>query len=263
MEKKTSRSDWLRPGRMLLILGVLAGLAGVLASALRPQPAPPPRILILPRSYAPPPSHIPLFARLVPTTKSFAWLWHLKEAVCGKVRPIGIDVQIITLPSLARTYLPQPTVETTASSDSPDLKVWVMPQEDLAVLRQRLKQTSEVEFVNSARLLTGDRIDASLYVGDTIVLNGATNDVGLRLTCLPRLHGDVADLTVLVWYVRASTNLAPSDLLQAPSNSIALQTNLEVKARFQLPKGKSIFVLQSPPDPSLGNMTGVMLSTKH
>lgn len=248
---------------MMLILGALAGLAGVLVLALRPQPVPPPPILILPRSYAPPPSHIPLFARLVPATKSFAWLWHLKEAVCGKVRPIGIDAQIITLPSLAQTYLPQPNVETTASPDVPGLKVWVMPQKDLSALQQRLKQTSGVEFVNSARLSTGDGIDATLYVGDTLVLNNTTNDVGLRLTCLPRLHGDIADLTVLAWYVRASTNVAPSDLLQTPSNSVTLQTNLEVKARFQLPKGKSIVVLQSPPDSRVGYATGVMLSTKH
>lgn len=262
MESETHPPEWLKPGRLLLYLFLVCCGIAVAAFALRPRATPLPPILILPPSYAAPPQRMPLFTRLVPPTKTWAWLWRLREAVLGKTPGVQIDAKIFAIPEVQLPALSTLALPPATSPDWPGLKVWLLEQGQLASLQQGLKTTPGAQLLNSPRMITGDGIDASLFVGSTLVLNGATNEVGLSLTCLTRTHQDVTDLTAFATYLTTLTNHPPSLATNGLTEWISIRTNLNLKARFQIPKGKGVFLLQSPTEPTSTEGVALILSTK-
>ena len=250
-----------RPSRRVILLTSCGVVCLVLAIAItiRPHQPPLPPIVVLPPSYAAPPQHIPIFARLVPPTKTWAWLWHLKGALFGKVRPVEIRTDIVTVLDLEPLGLANPDVQSPMAPGSPGLKVWMLEKDKLTALRHKLQQTNVAELVNSPRVTTGDAMDASIFVGTTLVLGSATNELGVRISFRPRIHEDVTDLTTFVTYLTARTNQTGT---VAESGAISIQTNLDVKARFQIPNGKGVFLLQSSRDSNSPSPIGVVISAK-
>jgi hypothetical protein len=250
-----------RPSRRAILLTFCGVLSLVLAIAItiRPHQPPLPPIIVLPSSYTNPRQHIPIFARLVPPTKTWAWLWHIKEALFGKIRPVEIRADIVTLHHIEPLALANPDVQSPGTPGSPGLKIWLLEKERVTALRQMLRQTNLAELMSSPRLITGDGTDASMFVGTTLVLAGATNELGLSISCRPRIHEEVTDLTTFVTYLTARTNQTGTSVW---SGTIFIQTNLDVKARFQIPNGKGIFLLQSSSDSNSPNSMGVVISAK-
>jgi hypothetical protein len=173
--------------------------------------------------------------------------------VCGKIKPVNIDTDILTLSKRFTPTFGTPTFNGAGSLDATRLRVWLLDGTDLKSLRQQLKTAPGVVFVNSPRMITGDGIGASMFVGETIVLNGATNETGVRVSYLTRVRHDLIDLTAAVAVVESVTN---------EPLALTLQTNLNVKARFQIPKGKGVFLLQSVPNWTNQGAMAVIVSAK-
>jgi hypothetical protein len=243
---KVQKARWVPYG--LILVFVLTGLVGF----FRPGDSPLAPVVVFSEPYEVP-SPISLFARWIPTTPGWAWFWHLKEAVCGKIKPVNLDTDILTV---SKTFTPtfgSPTFDGAGSLDATRLRVWLLDAADLKSFRQQLKGASGVVLVNSPRMTTGDGIGASMFVGETIVLNGATNETGVRVTYLSRVRQNLIDLTASIEVVEPVTN---------EPLAVALQTNLNVKARFQIPKGKGVFLLQSFPNQTNQSAMGVIVSAK-
>lgn len=219
---------------------------------LRPGSSPVVPVIVFPKSYAIP-SRIPFFARWVPVGPGWAWLWHLKEAVVGKIKPVNIDTDIMAVSQTLAPPFGAPTFDAAGSLDATRLRIWLLDTVELKSFREKLRSASGVDFVNSPRIATGDGIGASLFVGETMVLQGATNETGVRVSYFTRVRPDLIDLTASIGVVEPRTNEALA---------ITLRTNLSVKARFQIPKGKGIFMLQTFQDSTNRGAMCVMVSTK-
>ena len=233
-------------GAVILLLGLTAPIAFLPPGNSLPDP-----VRVLPESYQIS-SPIPLFARWVPATPGWAWLWHLKESVCGKIKPVSIDTDIVAVSQMTIPF-GVPTFDGQGSLKATRLRVWLADIAQLKSFRRQMERGAGVTFVNSPRIITGDGIGASLFVGETIILNGATNETGVRVSYFTRVRKDLLDLTATIGVMQPMTNEALA---------ISLRTNLDVKARFQIPKGKGIFLLQFFQDqPDQGAMA-VIISPK-
>lgn len=224
----------------------------MLALAFRPTRTVLPPVSVFPSSYRFPSPPVSLFARWVPPTPAWAWLWHLKEAIVGKIKPVEIRSDLIDF-----LTAPPPALGT-AAFDGPGslasrVQVWVVETAALQALREQLKTNTAMAFLNSPRITTGDGITASLFAGQTTVLNGVTNETGLRVTYGTRTRPESIELTAALSLVEAFTNQLQMNVFR---------TNLDLKARFQIPNGQGIFVVQSFPEQTNRRPVGMLLSIK-
>src|SRR5262249_30670782 len=121
------------------------------------------------------------------------------------------------------------------------IRVWLLPITHLNALRRYLKRTAACDFLSSARVATADRIGASLFSGNCMVLNGATNCIGCAVQYDPRVLPGLTDLTTAIIFSEAVTNLPSLSGLTAELSSAAavvVRTNINLAARFQIPKGQ-------------------------
>lgn len=246
---------------MSVLLFAVACVGLVLGLTLpRHQPALPP-VMVLPSNYANPPQEIPIFARIVPANRNWAWLWKLKATLFGNIRSVLIEAQIVKLPGGWTPDFASPDLQTNLLPGSGTLSIWRLPDSSLVGLRQRLKQTPGAEFISSPRLSIGDGTEGSMFSGNTLVLNGRSMEAGIRLTCRASIRPGLTDLAAFVAYTDLLTNQnATAD--SAADVSSVIRTNLDVKTRFQIVNGTGIFLLQSSREGTNGNAMGVILSTK-
>src|SRR5262245_23144119 len=90
-----------RPAILLLLLSV--SVASVLAFVFSNTTRTLPSVQILPDSGKLPPPHVSMFARWIPATRSWAWLWRLKESILGRPRPVELDTDIIALSDVSES----------------------------------------------------------------------------------------------------------------------------------------------------------------
>ena len=218
----------------------------------REPPSPPP-VIVFEKSYTFPQQPISLFARWVPITPGWAWLWHLKEKVCGKIKAIEVRTDIITVAQSSTLSLTASSLSDSELTGAGSVRVWLLDTRDLDSLRPQIRNTPGYDFIISPRISTGDGAGASLFSGNTIVLSGFTNEVGVRVTYVPRIRHETTDLLASLAYVDTVTN---------ETGEVAFQTNLDVKARFQIPKDKGVLLLQSVPGKTKGSATAVIISAK-
>jgi hypothetical protein len=220
-----------------------------------------PPITVLPSTYANPPQDIPLFARIVPARPGWIWLWKLKEIFFGRMRSIQIEAQLLTLPPDPIPDLGAPDLKTNLAPGAVSFSIWRLQDTNLAALRQQLHKKPGVEFISSPRMSIGDGTEGSMYSGSTLVQNGVTLESGVHLTCAAQIRGNLTDLTTFVCYSELLTNSIESAV--APTApSLSIRTNLDVKARFQIPGSGGIFLLQDSKNGTNRQVIGVILSTK-
>ena len=239
--------------RTLILLLAFAGIVAILLAAFRPATSVLPPVMLFPASYQFPSPPVSLFARWVPPTPAWAWLWHLKEAVLGKIKPVEIDTDIITLSPTLQPSLGAATFDGPGSLAASRVRVWQLETAGLNALRQQLKTNSAMVFRNSPRIITGDGITASLFAGQTVVLKGVTNETGVRVTYGTHTQPELIDLTASLSLVEPFTN---------EIQVTGFQTNLDLKARFQVTNGIGIFLIQSFPDQTNRDPVGILLSIK-
>jgi hypothetical protein len=249
--KRVFRRRWV-----LALLFIIALAGGVLVLALRPARAFPVLLLRGP-SHVPPP-RLSLFNRLVPMRPSWFWLHRLKQAVLGRPRAVNFTATFLAvsanqLPAQLLTALGPPQFRATNG-----VQAWLLPNSKLDQVRLESLKLPAAEVVSSARISTADEIQASLFSGQSLVLNGHKNSVGISLDCFPLVRRQVTDLTLAVRFSEPVTNSAPlADGLT--SSEVLVRTNLDVSGRMQLPRGQGLFLLDAVP--AAGNKRfGVILT---
>ncbi|HTL55096.1 MAG TPA: hypothetical protein VL361_05420 [Candidatus Limnocylindrales bacterium] len=211
--------------------------------SFEPKPAP---FLILQQPFSRP---LPLRDQLVvwiPTASS--WLPQVEDALLGRRAPVNVFVHIITLPTSPDedppcvSTLGRPTFATTNG-----LHVWLLRGAELMALRDKLKGTIGIDFISHPRISTADGVEASLYVGESVSLNGWTNEIGLRAAFFPRVHKDLTDLIAMISFSELITNQSGIQTAGKATSSLSIRTNLDIAARLQVPKGDGIFISTGHP----------------
>jgi hypothetical protein len=235
--KLFSRSRWW-------MLAVVAGLGLALGPALllRTPPLPPPPIIVMRPPYALSRQQTPLLERWLPRAASF-WVWRLKRLVLGKLQVINVSGCVVRLGEDAAGVISE-VAGKQDFTETNGVRVWLLPNTQLDQLRLRLQPIAGNEMVFSPRISTADGIQASMFVGSQMVLQGVTNQVGSVLDCLVRVRKQVNELTTAISLTEVVTNDA------GPSNtSVAIiKTNLDLAARLQVPKGSGVLILDTRAD---------------
>jgi len=247
-----------RPRGLVLTACLLAGLAVSLVLLSRQsRPAP---FLVLHRPFSTPLSLRDRLDRRIPLTPSWAWVWRLEDKLLGRRKTVNIHADILMLPDPTRaTLLSSQVLASPNFRDASGLQVWLLDGAELKALRDRFRQTPGIDFLGRPRITTADGVEASMYVGGPISLNGSTTDVGLKLDCFARVHSKSTDLFVNVTVSEALTNLAVTAAAQRPAASVSIQTNLDIAARLQIPKGSGALLLNSTPGEANHRVFGALI----
>ncbi len=204
-----------------------------------------------------------LFERWIPI--SWGWLWRLHDGIRGPLATILIDAKIIDctgLPEQAMADLfPEP-----ALAETNGLRTWILDDSTLTGLKRQLEEMGG-RVILSPRVQTAHAIQASLSVGNTIPVSGASVQVGLVMDLLPLIQPDGTDLTSVLRDTGAITNQSSgASEAQATAEATApgqtsIVTNLATAARWKLPDGTGFFML----GPGVSNdwrRIGVIVSAK-
>lgn len=226
------------------------------------QPSTPPPFATLQQPFSRP---LPLRDRLVswiPGANASALVWHLENLVFGKRKPVNINGEIVAVPAWEGPELISSLgLRTLLCSDPAGLQTWLLASGDIEAVRQRFKKTPGVEFLSRPRISTADGVEASLFCGASIPLKGVLNHIGLKMNCFGRLRGHSTDLYTLITYSEAVTNRAVVAVGAQPTNSLCIQTNLDIAARVQIPKGSGVLFIKSSPNHPSQRTFGVLLET--
>ncbi len=107
--------------------------------------------------------------------------------------------------------------------------------------------------VNHPRISTADGIGASMFTGQSLVLNGTTNVIGLRFDCFPRVRPQSTDLYAAVAFTELMTNPVAGRMSWPGGGAVSIHTNLDLAARLQVPKGRRVLLVKtSTIDPNQG-----------
>jgi len=140
------------------------------------------------------------------------------------------------------------------------LQVWILSDGELQRLDQQIQKLPGTEPVSRPRIQTASGVPASFFVGQTVLLDGLNQAVGLSLQCLPRLHQDSIDFTSTLAFTEAvaeRTNAPGSGFAETPAS---IRTNLAVRSRVQIPKGSGVFILSLGARRSEDQATALMIS---
>jgi hypothetical protein len=254
-------------GQRFRVHWLLAALAVVacfiLGIAVRSRPlAPLPPVILMEKPYRMPVHRLTLFERWVPTTPSWAWLWKLKQAAFGSRKPINFEVLIVELAASPESSLSLPSVGSPTFTHTNGLQLWIMEDGELNELRRQLMQNHEIHLVSEARMNTADEIAASLFTGGQVVVDSATNNVGLSVDIFPRVSRGSTDLTARIFFCEAVTNEISDGTAAVPRAAVTVRTNLDLGTRCQIQAGNGLFLLNTQPEGGDGKRMGIILSAK-
>jgi len=237
----------------ILLLLVFAGMG--LFVVLRPSP-PAVEVLPLPNGWpAPKPSMLARWRTVVP-----GWFWRLRGSLRGPRKVIRLDAAIIGFrdlpePSLAGLWMGAPQF-----ADANGHQVWIVSESKLSRLRNRLERAPANDMVAFARVDTAEGLQTQLFTGGTVYVQGTQLNVGFTVDFLPRVRRDSIDLTTVIALKEALTNRVVASPGLPETNVVSIRTNLIVAARFQIPKGSGVFLLNESDGVMHGKRIGVMIS---
>jgi hypothetical protein len=199
-------------------------------------------------------------ARHTPGGPGWRWLWRLEEAVFGRLKPVNIDAEVTSMTGLFQPSLSALSLGPPIFSGSNGLQVWLLPADKLKVLRAALRQTPGADSSFRPRISTADGIEAQLFQGQSILLNGTNTPVGCTFGCCARLYYDFTDLMAYLTLSELVTNEARS-AQSPPLDVVTIRTNLDTRLRLQVPKGAGIFFFDQGFHGSASNHTGLIIES--
>jgi hypothetical protein len=231
-------------------------VVGTLLGLMLPEPDLAP-ISILRRPYSTP---LRLRARVgqwIPRKPTGNWAWKIEELVFGRRKVLNVFAEILKIPVATAVVVSDFTPGQPEYSNANGLQVWLLPYNELKSLRRHLKETPGTESINGARITMADGMSASLYSGESALINGSTNQVGLEVDYFARVRSVGTDLFASVQLTEAVTNEwnARGEL----SRTMSVQTNLDIALRLQIPKGSGVFLLNGRPGEAHGKRVGVII----
>jgi len=247
--------------RLVAIACLILLLGASLSLVLRPAPAAPVApVIVLPLPYSIPPEKLSLFERWVPQWASWAWLWRLKETITGRRKSCDMRATVVDFAGTGEAFLTNHPLPTPAFTGTNGLRIWLLSEAEARALGRDLRQKPGPEISYMAGIITGDGGQARLTAGSTFPIMGRSVNVGLAIDLLPHLRPTVTDITTIISLTEAITNQASTTAGPPPASIQNIQTNFEVAARLQIPKGSGVFLLQGEPAAAHQKRIGVLLA---
>lgn len=211
-------------------------------------------IVVLHRPIAPPISLRDRVQGSIPRT--LGWAHRLADRLFGARKPVNLNAAVFAVGEAAVAQLEELARGQSARATSNGPTVWFLETADVKKLRARLEAggTNQVCY---GRITTADGIGAGLFMGQTVVANGSTNQVGLQTSYFARVGQERTDLFAEVMLSEAVTN----ELQEASRNrsDVCIKTNANIAVRLQVPKGKGVFLLQGPAEKKSEMRAGFIL----
>ena len=219
------------------ILGLMLALAGIGVFVIPTLRHRLPTVMILP-FHEPPRSKVRVMADC-----ALAWL----KNMLGFKKEILLSASIVEFKSpliFSGLLMPPPEY-----SDTNGLQVWILKQSQLQSMRETMRESPAAQFISNPRIQTVNGIEGAVFVGQTVLVKGAPQEVGVGLRCLPRIRDGAIDLTSTLTFTEAQgTNLT------------SIKTNAAVRSQIQIPAGSGLFLLHSDDTAADGRITGVLIS---
>ena len=248
--------------KRLIILSCLliVVVVGFSLALLPSPPAPPASVIVMPLPYSIPRQRISLFDAWVPRNPSWAWLWRLKEQIQGRRKTFDLATTIIDFTSAGDSFLTNFPAAKPAFTNTNGLKIWLMGDPELTALRGGLKRVPGADVLSAGRITTADGMEAQLFSGNTISINGSPGNVGMAINLLPHVRRDSTDLTTIITFSETITNQPGATLDSSQTSTISIQTDFAVAARIQIPKATGVFLLDTGSGAPNHKRIGVILS---
>ncbi len=188
--------------------------------------------------------------------RTWASVQRLADSLLGPRTPVNLNAAVFTGGQISVAQLEELAGGRSARAPSDGPAVWFLEASNLKRLRARL-QADPANQVCYGRILSADGITAGMFMGQTVIADGSTNQVGLQTSYFARVGQEATDLFAEVLLSEAVTN----DLADAASNrsDIYIRTNADIAVRLQVPKGKGVFLLQTGAGPESGRRAGFIL----
>jgi hypothetical protein len=239
--------------RLVVLLGLLACVpAGIALFCPAPKPAP---VVVLQKPYSLPLRLRDRIGAWIPRRPGWTWAFRLEDLLFGRRSVVNLFTEFLKLPDKYPNGtdlglgLPQ-------YSDAKGLQIWLLGTNELKSFKHLL-QRNETEMLNSPRITTADGISASLFAGESISINGVTNQVGVEAAYFARVSSDKTDLFADLRMTGVLTNNLGPPERWAPVMTI--QTNLDVAVRLQIPKGMGVFIIGAPVGDAKKESFGVII----
>ena len=239
---------------LILLLAIL--LPVVLFVALRSSP---PGVMVMPVPYEISKPKTPWLQGL--SGPIGPWWWRFKSRVLGPPRVITLDAAVIECKDPALSLLTKQAVGEAEFADTNGLRVWRLGTNEVKALRRQLERTPGNAQLFRPRVTTASGVQARLFTGNTIPVDGIPHSVGLVADFLPRVRRDSTDLTTVITLTSAWTNQPIATSTTTQTNTVSLRTNFAVAARIQIPNGRGVFLLKSSQQDPNERSTAILIST--
>lgn len=244
-----------RVGLLVLVLVFVGGIW-----SLVPKSALPPEVTILPLNYSIRSLELPLPDRWIPPT--WGWLWRLRYALLGSPATIQIEGKFVRLASSSDLRLADALSGHAPLAASNGVCAWILPDDKLRALRQRLERVEGYEAIASPRITSGHGVQANLAQTTTVSIEGAPSPVGVFFNCLTCARDKTTDLTAAITHSEAVADSATTVAAAVLGNSFRVHTNLTLAAKLQIPPGNGAFLLDTNHADPHGKCVGVFISSK-
>lgn len=245
-------------GRLALVAFALVCV--VVAVVLVPRPSAPPPAATLHEPFSRPLAFRDRLAGWIPGASSSFWRWRLGNSVFGQRKPVNIYADVLALSEPTSAGLVSSlALEKPVFAEPNGLQVWFLRSGDVKAVHERLKRTPGIDSLGRPRICMADGVEASIFSGPSVPLNGVVKQVGLKMDCFARVRSRSTELFAVITLSEAVTNQMAAATTSPPANSISIRTNLDIKARLQIPKGSGVLLVKHSPDDPNHRTFGVVI----
>lgn len=187
------------------------------------------------------------------------WARIVRGKLFGPPESVQIEAVIMQLGDLPEGDLS--ALESKAGSvlEKEGMRTVVVEKADLDELRSRWEGKPGNTVVSAPKMITGDRMPGSIFMGQEIAVDGTNRSVGMEVQTKPRVRGRIVDLGMNAMFSELVTNRVGGE--EAETNGLSIRTNFAFSGRALLEKGKALLVVTKPRGAGT-NWHAVILSAK-
>jgi hypothetical protein len=214
----------------------------------------PPLVSMLTRPFSGPVSLRDRIGRWIPNGSGWNWV---RSVVFGHRNPINLNTEVFT--SLTK-YQEMPTTPLgrPVFTNSAGIQIWFPTTPQIKAFKDELTKQPANNLLK-AGVCTADGIMAGVFLGQSVVLNGPTNQVGLEATYCTRTYQERTDLWMSAFFSEMVTNVANGN--DAPGQEVLVVTNLDVALRLEVPRGNGLILLAPRTNSRQPGCAGIVLDS--
>jgi hypothetical protein len=236
--------------RRIVLLSLV--LLGVLAAAFYPStPVLSPPITLLPLSYKivlPKPRWTEAW---IPTT--WGWLWRIHDSILGRPKATLIRIHVFQIDSDMSAFPSPLGLRGSALTGPGGVCAWAVSNADWPGLVHRLESIPGESSISSPQALTGDRSEASMFIGSVVTNGGVGQRLGLTTDFLPCMVNGMTEMTFVLSHTETAID---------PSGASFIRTNFAAAARLRLTGADAAVLIDATEPQSVRTRAGLLISTQ-